>query len=86
MSEPTSISIEGRAFDIADPTPAGSDRWKMSVDDTDEWIGWRSGVAVDVKFLERDCAGTADVDNRIDMHGAGGVVTLAYLTVTLDQP
>lgn len=85
MSDPTSVSLDGKTFDVLHSQADGADGWKVTIDDTDHWLG-TSGPPVDavLHFPDEDRAGSAVLDGLVWLKQPFGTVH-ANITVTV-QP
>jgi hypothetical protein len=82
MSEPTSVTVRGRTFDVLESQPMDGDIWTVTIDDTEHWIGPRNPTADAVlHFGDHDRAGSATLDGITWLTEPLGTVHVT-LTVT----
>lgn len=85
MSEPTSVTLNGRTFDVIHSSADGADRWKVTIDDTDHWLPPQGPPADAVlTFPGQTRTGRATLDRLDWLRQPFGTVH-ANLTVTVEQ-
>ena len=81
MSEPASVTIDGRTYDTPEPRPREPGVWMLWLDDPEERISARAAAIL--HFRDHDRTGTAELNARPEGFGASGPGK-AIVTVTLD--